>query len=378
MMTRRNALSVRVMIPDGDDSLALGVVQCLKRGPGGCHITLIQSDGASVCRYSRFIDRVVMRPAHVDAEEFLIHQLSQNPADVLLPVGSTGVALVIATRNRLKSLVKVPCLPAPEALAIAEDKWLLHQHLIRCGLPSPRTVLFEGSKSLNAFDRLEPVLIKPRHGCGGTGITWVARAGDVKDLDDTWESASGLVVIQEYLGGSDVDRSVLCLNGRAQAATTQYALIKGRRFQPSSALRFTGHPEGERIVSQLMRSLNWSGIAHVDMMSGPRTGKLYVLDLNPRYWASLLGSLSAGVNFPWLQVLATLSQALPVVEPKETLFSGLRNWPSLFLSRRHSACKTTFAYNISDPLPKIMLALRRNSSMGALVVPNTLSALTTT
>ena len=45
-------------------------------------------------------------------------------------------------------------------------------------------------------------------------------------------------------------------------------------------------------------------------------GKFYVLEINARYWGSLIGSLSAGVNFPAIACALALGEPVEPVEVK--------------------------------------------------------------
>ena len=54
------------------------------------------------------------------------------------------------------------------------------------------------------------------------------------------------------------------------------------------------------VANKLVHELGWSGVANIDMRYDARHKIPMVLELNGRYWFSLLGSLNAGVNFPLL------------------------------------------------------------------------------
>ena len=47
-----------------------------------------------------------------------------------------------------------------------------------------------------------------------------------------------------------------------------------------------------------MQALKWSGIVNIDFIYDENDKQAKILEVNPRYWQSLLGSLFAGVNFP--------------------------------------------------------------------------------
>src|SRR2546428_697479 len=58
-----------------------------------------------------------------------------------------------------------------------------------------------------------------------------------------------------------------------------------------------------------MQALKWSGIVNIDFIYDENDKQAKILEVNPRYWQSLLGSLFAGVNFPYLVSVSKLVPA---------------------------------------------------------------------
>ena len=56
-----------------------------------------------------------------------------------------------------------------------------------------------------------------------------------------------------------------------------------------------------------MQTLNWSGVANVDVRFDYKTKQCMVLEINPRFWLSVEASEIAGVNFPYLYCLSSLN-----------------------------------------------------------------------
>jgi len=71
--------------------------------------------------------------------------------------------------------------------------------------------------------------------------------------------------------------------------------------------------EALEAVRPLIRTIGYSGIAHIDMRQDTADGGFTIVDFNPRFWASLFSSTCAGVNFPYLWCQLALKQ--PVAQP---------------------------------------------------------------
>jgi predicted ATP-grasp superfamily ATP-dependent carboligase len=52
--------------------------------------------------------------------------------------------------------------------------------------------------------------------------------------------------------------------------------------------------------------LKFCGVALIDLRNNNQDDHIKVLEINPRYWGSLIGALSAGVNFLYFACLSGL------------------------------------------------------------------------
>jgi predicted ATP-grasp superfamily ATP-dependent carboligase len=72
----------------------------------------------------------------------------------------------------------------------------------------------------------------------------------------------------------------------------------------------------------LLAALDWSGVAMIEYKHDTRTGRSYLMEINPRFWGSLQLAIDAGVDFPWHLLQAALGRR---VEPARQWRVGLRS-----------------------------------------------------
>jgi predicted ATP-grasp superfamily ATP-dependent carboligase len=70
---------------------------------------------------------------------------------------------------------------------------------------------------------------------------------------------------------------------------------------------------------QLLKALDWFGVAMVEFKLDPRDGIPKLMEINPRFWGSLALAIAAGVNFPLLLLRMSRGED---VEPIETYQTG--------------------------------------------------------
>jgi predicted ATP-grasp superfamily ATP-dependent carboligase len=157
-----------------------------------------------------------------------------------------------------------------------------------------------------------PVLLKPLAGGSGSGIRRFENSTELFQALRARPPETAGCILQTFVPGRDVDCSVLCHAGRILAHTIQTSLHPRRNpFTVGGVMAFTPHPTALAAVEKTMAALRWSGIAHLDLREDERDGSVQIVDFNPRYWLTLLGSLAAGINFPHLACLTALGLEFP-------------------------------------------------------------------
>lgn len=353
----------RILIPDGDSPFALQVAQCLKRANPALRVDAAYVDRKALARFSRYVDRTIALDPKTPLEG-IEAVLRNSRYDLLLPVSGPGIDFVAVHLARLAPLTTVAATPTHEQLATVNDKWAFFQTLQRAGIPTPFTVLVDSIRCVDVFDPQESVILKPRGGSGGLGIVKLSSAREFAGRAKEFLGDGHPYIMQRFLEGRDIDRSVLCMKGQVLASAVQQSVERHHGFAPSSALHFHSDAPVEALVDRMMAALDWNGIAHIDLRYEQGQATPVVIEVNPRYWATLLGSLVAGVNFPWAHVQSAMGRPMGASTLRECHYVGFKEWPSYYFKQRTPLSETSLIFNLADPLAKLMKRWRPSTAMG--------------
>jgi predicted ATP-grasp superfamily ATP-dependent carboligase len=179
----------------------------------------------------------------------------------------------------------------------------------------PTTILYQTESSIekNLSLLTFPVLIKPVKGNGGIGIKFF---DDPVSLSEHCRNhvKPDEYIIQSFVHGYDVGCSILSLDGKIMASTMQKRSINlPMTFSPFTNIDFFFDSNIYQIAETIIHKLNWSGVAHFDLRYDENENNYTVLEMNPRFWQSIVGSFYAGANFPYLSAIAGLKRDLPEV-----------------------------------------------------------------
>lgn len=316
-------------------------------------------------RYSRHIHNFAFYPkTDIELEwlDNIVEELKKHDIDLVMPIFENGIKTIAKYRNQVSFKDKLCLLPSFDSFKLANDKGLLLNFLNENNLPHPRGIVAK----LGGIPKVEllnyPVLVKPASGLGGgTGICSFDNQNSLEAyfIENRFDYDN---IVQERLEGYDIGCSVLCKNGVILAHTIQKATLKDSNpFAPLTGLVFVEDKNLYLTIEKLMKLLNWSGVAHIDLLFDKKDQEFKVLEVNTRFWTSLDASMIAGVNFPYLYILASsgIDFKKPSYEHLEYLnIKGLLKTLKLnkkFIFQTHFILNNTpIKFAIKDPIPFIL------------------------
>ena len=366
---QRSVLVVRL---GSEHGLELIVARCLAEWRG-TQVHVLTADGESPARYSRHVRSVCSCGAAGPGGGWgglLSGAAKRTRADVVLPIDQPGVRIVTAHRDALPATAHLAPMPSLASLERADDKFAVAQLLQELKLPLPRTLQVtcddRFAQALRTFSF--PVLLKPISRAGGEGIREFNSAAAL--VRHVMEGAIGDEphIVQEFIRGYDLSCSVLCQHGRIITHTLQRGFLPPTKpFRMPSGVEFFHHDDTLASVRTLAAALDWNGVANIDMRFDEAAGKARILEINPRFWGSLLGSAYVGVNFAEAACRIALHLECPAPEYRPGRFIvekrvALRHVLGTLRHRRGPSAapvRSVLSHVAADPLPEIALIIRQ-------------------
>ncbi len=361
-----------VLLVEGlSDPIPLSVARCLNDLPG-VQVHTLAADQHSSLRFSRHRSSFQLQPAGLAPDQALEHLeqvVKATRADVLMPVMEPAVEFVAAHQAAIMPWAAIAPNPDLQTFKLVNNKWLLARFLEEHGLPCPPTVRYSPDAAF--YERLAtlsfPVLLKPATARGGRDIRRFDTLPQLRAFCEARGPFSEPFIVQSFIEGYDIDCSVICQDGRILAYTQQKGLVANKSpFGPSQGIELVHSRPLLEVMERVMAALGWSGVAHVDLRYSAADGEIKVIEVNPRYWNTMIGSQVAGVNFPYLAALAALGESFPRPEyadlryvPVSVAFGqalrGLQGKDHLSFTLD----ETNARYLFGDPLPSLMRVLAR-------------------
>ncbi|AST93636.1 hypothetical protein BC6307_21395 [Sutcliffiella cohnii] len=289
-----------IAITDSETRKSLAVTRAF--GKLGHEVINISSHRLNLSGVSKFSTRSIYINQY--EEEVLLKIIEENNVDILITCEEETMELVIKSK---KISQVVECInPNMESFNVCRDKYLTMQHALNNKVRIPKTYMAKSIDALNNYmDNLKdedfPIVIKPRKSSGSRGIKIC------KNIDDYYSSISsiysnyGLPMVQEYIppGGDAIGASFLYYHGKevchfVHRRIREYPVSGG----PSTLCESIILPEAVKYGRELLKELNWHGVAMVEYKKDPRDGELVLMEINPRIWGSIQLPIYCGINIP--------------------------------------------------------------------------------
>ena len=299
--------SLKALVTDASYLHTLGIVRCL--GKRGIDVYALGEHGTDLSFHSRYCREGIIGPSPKEDKYvgFLVQTLKSRKIDTLIPVGYWSTETIARNRTRLDPLTHIE-LAKYESIRLAASKKRTYEMAERLGIPHPTTIYPRTFVEVREISRnLEyPVVIKPLD----EGYSSVLYPRNPRELSEKYHEMckrnripeNSLPMIQEYIiADSTFSFSALYQDGVCKRIfmwkeTRSYPITGGSSTFSESIY----DSELKEYGLKLLDELNWHGVAHVEFKLDGKDNKLKLMEINPKFWASLDVALQAGVDFPFL------------------------------------------------------------------------------
>lgn len=230
-----------------------------------------------------------------ELDPLLIDQVEEvcldHAIDCVLPADYPTTMLLSEYGYGIRS-ARVAAVPHPGLMRVLHNKWELSRILKRLGLPQPNTELAADASALAATSLAFPIVTKPVDRWGGLGFqVHHSREQLEQRIVEGGLAADYPLLVQEYIPGPDVGFAFLARHGQLVAHAAFEQPVRGSR-------RYFDAPRLRHYVATLLRETGYHGVGEIDTRYDPATDEYRLLEVNPRFWASILYATHAGMNFP--------------------------------------------------------------------------------
>jgi biotin carboxylase len=276
---------------------------------------------AAVSLFSKYCSRPVVYPSPKkrprECHEFLLEFLEESRTDVFFPMDDPVCDIVAADYAAYTSRVTV-VFPPPQLYAVARDKLLTARFASQKGVRSAVTLFPDGpAAALQAARDLGfPCVLKPRKSSGSRGLKIVRQEQDFGPLYEQVSAGYGPPLVQEFIhAGPKLDVCLLYDSHSALKASFVQREIRGYPVDngPSTLQESVLRPDLVNLSARLLEGTGWKGIAEIEYMLDPRDETPVLLEINPRFWASVKCAMLAGVDFATLALKGALGLEVPEV-----------------------------------------------------------------
>ncbi len=257
---------------------------------------------------SRFSQGHFIYPSPFKEQDAFIESIIENVhrfgAKVLIPVFEE--TFLLAKYRDIVSEHVAMAIPSYDQILTAhnKDRWMRIARSL--GIPVPKTFSVEEvkEKGIGAAGLKFPVLIKPYQGGGAWGISHIEDAGMLENIlsEETYLGRSwDRFFVQEKIEGT-VHCVAMLLNKGTLKGHVVYRQLRDFPFTGGQAtIRVSiDDPFAVDYFQKLLEKLSWHGICQADFIVDKATGVPYLIDINPRFWGSLVQGIASGVDFPYM------------------------------------------------------------------------------
>ena len=189
------------------------------------------------------------------------------------------------------------------------------------GRSAPRDAMDELVEAMPVPCLLKPSRIHDIKAAMRGRKAWIARDREaLRELQRTMPPGDYEVVAQEIVGGPESEITLYCaLWDRAGTERHAYTARKLRQFPPgfgsASLVVSSDEPDTREQTRRLLGGLGWTGVVASEFKRDPRTGRLRIIEMNPRASLWFAASTGAGRRIALASHAELSGEPVPEPEP---------------------------------------------------------------
>lgn len=272
----------------------------------GILLFMITSEKGNYADYSKYIKRVVYTSSKPSDEQYLhvvIKLAEDEMINTALPMGDAEASFLSLNSDKLQKVLKFK-MPTYENFMKGYDKNKLMSLCREKGYPHPLTIDLSETAYDDAsqFDRFPyPGILKPNWTTGGRGMCVINSYEDLVKTYPRIKAEYGECHLQQFIpaGGRQV-KLQLYVNEAGELLYSsvmekvRWYPVKGGSSCCSVSVR---KPEMVEICHKILKDIHWVGFADFDTIGNPDTGKLLIMEINPRLPACIGAAIFAGIDW---------------------------------------------------------------------------------
>lgn len=306
-----------VLILDASQRSSLAVVRSLN---SSCNLVVSDTSDDNICVASSGVHAFECYADPSMHEEFIsdINRIiEKHDIKALYPTTEITVYTLLEHRDKLKDVY----LPFPDLRTVhaLSDKSSLVKLCERLNVSVPKSEHYDrGAELIQDIKPYHyPVVLKPSlsriksdEGWITTSVTYAHSESQMKEIVSNQTAFRDFpFMLQEYIDGHGSGIFLLYDKGKCIA---HFAHKRLREKPPTGGVSvlsesIEANPVQLEAAKKLLDEVAWHGVAMVEFKVD-KTGKPFVIEVNPRFWGSLQLAIDSGVDFPLLLHKATLGE----------------------------------------------------------------------
>lgn len=296
-----------VLVTDGRWHKTLAVVRSL--GKKNINITCGDSTRLACSLFSRYCKKKLIYPKIKDNPRSFINsileELEKQNYGVLFPMEEDTMKVIANNIGDFDDKVSIPMVDK-NTLMLAMNKEELIKFAQKNGVPCPKTYFIDNINQIKTLKKeiKYPAVIKPRIGSGAKGVKYIANEKELEEEYIKIHNIFSYPLIQERIPqeGEAIGVSAVFDRDRNLIASFSHRRIRQYPVTGGASTLCESYycPSIEKIAIELLKKLNWYGVAMVEFKVDPRDNTPKLMEINARLWGSLQLAISSGVDFPHL------------------------------------------------------------------------------